>query len=350
WGHFYFGKKGDNFMVINQNQNFEPTHNTSARAGKPEYIVVHYVGALGDAKANIDYYNLITTVNASADFYVGFDGTVWQYNTDINNRYTWAVGKNWYDGKNGATLWGIANNNNCINIEMCVRSKTGKAVAANSKNWYFEDATVNATVELVKYLMNLYNIDVDHVVRHYDVCGKYCPGVFGWNAASGSEAEWTNFKARLSTTQQAQTIPSAQNNLPSTVPFTVKVLVSDLNYRSKPSMSGTVKGTTGKGTFDIIEISSDGWGKLKSGAGWIYLLNPTYVSILDASTPFKVKITDSALNIRTGPSINHSITGRITDMGVYTITEVKSGMGSTAGWGRLLSGAGWISLDFCDKI
>ena len=33
-------------------------------------------------------------------------------------------------------------------------------------------------------------------------------------------------------------------------------------------------------------------------------------------------------------------------MGVYTIVEVKSGKGSTAGWGRLKSGAGWISLDY----
>ena len=33
-------------------------------------------------------------------------------------------------------------------------------------------------------------------------------------------------------------------------------------------------------------------------------------------------------------------------MGVYTIVEVKSGKGSTAGWGRLKSGVGWISLDY----
>ena len=37
-------------------------------------------------------------------------------------------------------------------------------------------------------------------------------------------------------------------------------------------------------------------------------------------------------------------------VGVYTIVEVKSGKGSTAGWGRLKSGAGWISLDFATRI
>lgn len=36
--------------------------------------------------------------------------------------------------------------------------------------------------------------------------------------------------------------------------------------------------------------------------------------------------------------------------GVFTITEVKSGTGSTAGWGKLKSGAGWISLDYCKRL
>ena len=45
------------------------------------------------------------------------------------------------------------------------------------------------------------------------------------------------------------------------------MIVSDLNIRSQPSMSGTIKGQTGKGVFTIVEVQN-GWGKLKSGAGW----------------------------------------------------------------------------------
>ena len=67
------------------------------------------------------------------------------------------------------------------------------------------------------------------------------------------------------------------NSFPAT-PFLVKVIISDLNIRSAPSMSGKVKGQTGKGTFTIVEVR-DGWGKLKSGAGWIYLENPSYCTI-----------------------------------------------------------------------
>lgn len=75
-----------------------------------------------------------------------------------------------------------------------------------------------------------------------------------------------------------QTNPEPDNT-PSETPFLVKVIVSDLNIRSAPSMSGTVKGQTGKGVFTITEVK-DGWGKLKSGMGWIYLENPAYCTLL----------------------------------------------------------------------
>ena len=66
------------------------------------------------------------------------------------------------------------------------------------------------------------------------------------------------------------------------VPFTVKVIIDELNYRSEPSMNGKVNGQTGKGVFTIMEVR-DGWGRLKSGAGWIYLENPSYCTIGNTS-------------------------------------------------------------------
>lgn len=147
------------------------------------------------------------------------------------------------------------------------------------------------------------------------------------------------------------------------VPFTVKVLISDLNYRSEGSMNGTVKGQTGKGTFTIVKVNSSGWGRLKSGAGWIYLGNPAYCTIgstvadsgasgrgmANADVPFLVKVNIADLNIRVGAGTNYAKTGKYTGVGVFTITEVKSGTGSTLGWGKLKSGAGWISLDYASK-
>ena len=61
---------------------------------------------------------------------------------------------------------------------------------------------------------------------------------------------------------------------PTPVPFTpylVKVTVDALNYRSGPGTNYKINGTIrDKGTYTIVE-ESNGWGKLKSGAGWINL-------------------------------------------------------------------------------
>ncbi len=65
--------------------------------------------------------------------------------------------------------------------------------------------------------------------------------------------------------------------------------------------------------------------------------------------PFLVKVSISDLNIRKGPGTDY---GRVQfcPVGVYTIVEVKSGKGALAGWGRLKSGIGWISLDFVNRV
>lgn len=65
--------------------------------------------------------------------------------------------------------------------------------------------------------------------------------------------------------------------------------------------------------------------------------------------PFLVKVSISDLNIRKGPGIGYDRVQFI-PIGVYTIEEVKSGKGSKAGWGRLKSGIGWISLDFVKRV
>lgn len=74
-------------------------------------------------------------------------------------------------------------------------------------------------------------------------------------------------------------IPTEPQKYPQ-IPFKVKVIVDDLNYRSAPSMSEDILGVTKKGIFTIVE-TKNGWGKLKSSAGWIYLENPEYYTILN---------------------------------------------------------------------
>lgn len=70
----------------------------------------------------------------------------------------------------------------------------------------------------------------------------------------------------------------------------------------------------------------------------------------NADCPFLVKVSISDLNIRKGAGTNTAKTGAYTGVGVFTILEVKDGKGADAGWGKLKSGAGWISLDFCQRV
>lgn len=58
---------------------------------------------------------------------------------------------------------------------------------------------------------------------------------------------------------------------PTFKPYLVKVTAKALNYRSGPGTNYKINGTIrDKGIYTIVE-ESNGWGKLKSGAGWINL-------------------------------------------------------------------------------
>lgn len=61
-------------------------------------------------------------------------------------------------------------------------------------------------------------------------------------------------------------------------------------------------------------------------------------------SPYKVKVTASALNYRKGPGVSYAINGTITDRGIYTIVEESNG------WGKLKSGAGWINLKYTSRV
>jgi len=66
-------------------------------------------------------------------------------------------------------------------------------------------------------------------------------------------------------------------------------------------------------------------------------------------TPYLVRVTADVLNIRKGAGTNYGTNGAIRDKGVYTIVAEASGQGATK-WGKLKSGAGWISLDYTKKV
>ncbi len=186
-------------------------HNTTlAKGRKISYIVLHFTAGVtsrsGAAANTADWFKNPTS-GGSADFIVD-DVNIVQYNPDIRNRYCWAVGGKKYAGSLGGSLYGVVTNRNSISVEICSTSRTGKVVDANDPAWYFTDAVLDRAVELVRYLMKEYGIDADRVVRHYDVSGKWCPGIKGWNKESGNEEAWRSFKARL-TVSTAQTVAAS---------------------------------------------------------------------------------------------------------------------------------------------
>lgn len=155
-------------------QNLTKVNYTRGNNGR-KYIVIHYTGNRTDtAMANSNYFKN-TNRGASAHYFVDAENVV-QVVSDSDT--SWAVGRNY--GSNN--LFGRCTNSNSISIEMC--STYGK----------ISDGTYRNTVELTKTLMKKYNIDASHVVRHWDVCSKSCPGWTGWGANGCDASIWNQFK------------------------------------------------------------------------------------------------------------------------------------------------------------
>jgi hypothetical protein len=96
----------------------------------------------------------------------------------------------------------------------------------------------------------------------------------------------------------------------------------------------------------IIDKSQDGKYAIHSA------VQARYLNLIKAASdlPRMVRVTIPNTYIRKGPGANFAKTGKSVDEGVFTITEIQNGKGSTAGWGKLKSGDGWINLDRASRI
>lgn len=185
------------------------TANTTIKKGrKIEYIVVHYTAGTkstaGVAKSVASMF-ANPSRQASADFIVD-DEFIVQYNGDIANRYTWAVGGSKYTNPStteGGKYYNKCRNDNSISIEMCSSKKNTKTLNATDTDWYITKATEKNTIELVKYLMDKYNIDANHVIIHHHVTGKICPNPYCVNEKA--LINWKAFKLNLKTTYSVTT-------------------------------------------------------------------------------------------------------------------------------------------------
>lgn len=178
----------------------------------PEYLAIHFTaGSNSNGGRAQSVYNTFTSRSASADFAVD-DKEIVQFNPDINYYYCWAVGDSKNKYSSGGSLYGKATNKNTISIEICstcTPATTTSVSYANHSGWSFTESVLDNAVKLTKILMKKYNIPIDKVVRHYDISGKLCPGIIGWNdeiiynpdgtktSKKSTSDKWLEFKRRL---------------------------------------------------------------------------------------------------------------------------------------------------------
>lgn len=179
------------------------------------------------------------------------------------------------------------------------------------------------------------------------------PKGLGWAAGAGYGEKILSILSKITgtfvSTEKVQTVKAMSGY--------VEVIYrgSDgLNVRKSPSMGNNVEQVIYGGIYTVTGISADGqWYRLKSG-GYI-TTNKKYVSYrkeLESNVgfkPYKVRVAIDDLNIRKGPGTNYAKTGKYTGKGTFTIVEEKIGQGSTKGWGKLKSKAGWIALDYTTR-
>lgn len=176
-----------------------------------KYIAIHYTAGASSAPGRALHMkdSWEKSRRASADFGVD-DATMVQFNPDLKNYKCWSVGDAKKTSGGGAQLYGKATNANTISIEICSNLKKGyDASKVNHEGWYYTDKSLDNAVKLTKILMKKFNIPIERVVRHYDISGKICPGIVGWNNyvicnADGTKtntknnsSEWEKFKKRL---------------------------------------------------------------------------------------------------------------------------------------------------------
>lgn len=100
------------------------------------------------------------------------------------------------------------------------------------------------------------NVEQQNMTVHRWFAAKACPGNYLYER-HGAIADEVN--------RRLGAMPAAFK------PYTVRVTITDLNIRQGPSTKYGRIGYISPGVYTIVE-EKDGWGKLKSGAGWISLV------------------------------------------------------------------------------
>lgn len=114
-----------------------------------------------------------------------------------------------------------------------------------------------------------------------------------------------------------------------------------VNVRKSPDFGDNIDQVVKMGEVFTAVAETDRFWQLKSGL--FIAKNENLIEFIE-NKQFMVRVTASELNYRKNPGIENEILGKVKEGEVYTIVEVKDN------WGRLKSGAGWISLAYTEKL
>lgn len=280
-----------------------------------------------------------TSRKASSNYGIGYDGEIGLYVEEKN--------RSWCSSSN-------SNDQRAITIE--VASDTSEPYAVTDKAYA---ALIDLCVDIckrngIKQLLwkadksLIGQVDKQNMTVHRWFANKSCPGKYLYDRHSAIAAE---------VNKRLGVVEKDEDDTPVVRPKTVKVgdivtFTGKYHYASSNSTKpvqargGKAKVTSiyakGKHPYHLIREQ----GGNSNVYGWVDAADIWELGATEEtpSVPYLVKVTATALNIRKGAGTNYAITGCIKDKGVYTIVEEKNG------WGRLKSGAGWISLSYTRKV
>lgn len=229
-------------------------------------------------------------------------------------------------------------NNGWIQFEICEGNLDDKD--------YFEKVYKEAC-EITAYLCDLYNLNPKGTVT---VNGTKVPVILchqdsyklGFGSNHGDIYHW--FK------KHGKDMDDVRNDVAELMKD--KTTTSQITPVAKPSTSKTIyrvrkswqdiKSQIGAySSLENAKIACD-----KAGSAYSVFNESGKVVYPTKSTfsSYKVKITASALNVRNGAGTKHKINTTVKKGEIYTIVAESDG------WGKLKSGAGWISLAYTKKV
>ena len=170
------------YEKIADNRNYGAWRNTA----NIKWIVMHYTANDGDTDTGNANYFATRYRGASAHYFVDDDSIT---RSVPDNYVAWSVGgAKWDDcGKTGGgKYYGQCNNSNSISIEMCDTIRDGRIDVS--------DKTLKNAANLCRSLMYKYNIDINHVICHFDVNGKHCPDFNNGAWIYGERKDFKRFK------------------------------------------------------------------------------------------------------------------------------------------------------------